>query len=59
VRGWVGSESEVMFFGGGPEMVEDDSGLDAGDAAGGIDFEDTVHVLREIEDYRDIAALSG
>jgi hypothetical protein len=37
-------------------MIKNDSGLDAGDAARGIDLENTVHVTGEIEDDRDIAA---
>jgi len=38
-RSWVAGSgrSEVMLFGGGAERIEDDSGLDAGDAAGGVD----------------------
>jgi hypothetical protein len=35
----------VVLFGGGAKRVEDYSGLDAGDAAGGIDFEDARHVF--------------
>jgi hypothetical protein len=49
----------VVLFGGGAEMVEHDSGLYAGDAACGIDFEDPRHVPGEIEDDGDVAALSG
>jgi hypothetical protein len=55
----VGGEGEVMFFGGVAEVIEDDSGLYAGDAAGRVDFEDLRHVLGEIEDDGDVAALSG
>ena len=57
--GGIGGEGEVVFFGGGAEMVEHDSGLYAGDAARGIDFEDPRHVLGKIEDDGDVAALSG
>jgi hypothetical protein len=49
----------MKFFRGVAEMVENDSGLHARDAARGIDLEDLRHVLREIEDDGDIAALSG
>jgi hypothetical protein len=59
MRGGVGSESEMVLFGGGAESVEDDSGLYAGDAAGGIDFENARHVLGEIENDGDVAALAG
>jgi hypothetical protein len=40
-------------------MVEHNSGLNAGDAAGRIDFENPRHVLGKIEDDRDVAALPG
>jgi hypothetical protein len=40
-------------------MVEHDSGLYAGGAAGGIDFENPRHVLGKIEDDGDVAALAG
>ncbi len=59
VSGGIRPEGEVVFFGGGAEMVEHDSGLYAGDAAGGVDFENPRHVLGEIEDDGDVAALSG
>jgi len=39
VRGGIGREGEMVLFGGGAKSVEHDSGLDAGDTAGGIDFE--------------------
>jgi hypothetical protein len=48
-----------VFFCGGAEMVEHDSGLYAGDAAVGIDLENPRHVLGEIENDGYIAALSG
>jgi hypothetical protein len=40
-------------------VVEDYAGLDAGDAAVGINFEDASHVLGKIEDHGYVAALSG
>jgi hypothetical protein len=48
----------MVFFGRGAEMVEHDSGLNAGDAAGGIDFENPRHVFGKIENDSDVAALS-
>ena len=48
-----------MFFGGVAEVVENDAGLHAGDAAGGIDLENPRHVLGEVEDDGDVAALAG
>jgi hypothetical protein len=59
VRGGVGREGEVVLFGGGAKGVKHHSWLHAGDAAGGIDFENPRHVLREIEDDGDVAALAG
>jgi len=59
VAGGVGGEGQVIRFGGVAEMVEYDSGLDAGDAARGIDLENLSHVPGEIEDDGDVAALSG
>jgi hypothetical protein len=59
VTGGIGSEGEVMFFGGVAQLVENDSGLHASDAASGIDLEDRGHVLGKIEDDGDVAALAG
>ena len=59
VGGGVGGEDELV----GDEMflqrVEDDAGLNTGELMFGIDLEDLVHVLGEIEDDGDVAALSG
>jgi hypothetical protein len=49
----------MVFFSGVPEVIENDSGLDAGDAFCRVDLEDLSHVLGEVEDDRNIAALSG
>jgi hypothetical protein len=49
----------MVLFGGGAESVEHDSGLYAGDAAGGVDFDDPRHVLGKIQDDGDITALAG
>src|SRR5580693_7905781 len=59
VRGRVGCEGEMVFFGGVAEGVEHDSGLHTGDAARGIDLENLIHVAGKIEDDGDVAALSG
>jgi hypothetical protein len=59
VSGGIGCESEVVLFSGGAKMIEHDSGLYAGDAAGGIDFQDLRHVPRKIEYDSDVAALPG
>src|SRR5271165_1383142 len=59
VAGGIGGEGEVIFFGGVAEAVEDDAGLHAGDAVGGIDLEDARHVPGKIQHYGDVAALAG
>jgi hypothetical protein len=59
VAGGIGGEGEVMFLGNVAEVIENDAGLDAGDAAVRIDLEDARHVFREVEDDGDVAALSG
>jgi len=59
VRGRIRCEREMVLFSGSAESVEHDSGLNARDTAGGIDLKNPRHVLREIEDDGDVAALSG
>jgi hypothetical protein len=48
-----------MLFGGGSEVVEHNSGLNPGHAAGRVYLENPRHVLRKVEDDRDVAALPG
>src|SRR5437588_10829504 len=57
VTGRVGGKGQMMLFRGVAQMVEHNAGLHAGDAAYGIDLEDLSHVLCEVEDDRDVAAL--
>src|SRR5262249_24471597 len=59
VAGRIGGEGQVMFFGSVAKVIEDDSGLDSRNAPLGIDLENVVHVLGEIENDGDVAALSG
>jgi hypothetical protein len=59
VAGGIGGEGEVIFFGGVAECIEDNAGLHAGDAAGGINLEDSRHVSRKIQHDGDVAALAG
>src|SRR6267154_901197 len=49
----------MMLLGFGSEVVEDHSGLHAGDAAGGINLQNARHVFGEIENDGGVAALSG
>ncbi len=55
----IGREGEVVLLGCGAQSVEDNSGLDAGDAAVGVDLENGRHVFREVEDDGGVTALSG
>ena len=59
VSGGIGREGEVMLFGGGAEVIEDDAGFDASDAALRVNLEDPGHVLGEVENDGRVAALSG
>ena len=59
VGGWVGGEGEVVLFGGVAELIEDDAGLDAGEAGRGVEGDDPVHVFGEVEDDGYVAALAG
>src|ERR1700694_3470151 len=58
MRGWVGSECRVMFFGGVAKTIEDNYGLDSRDAADGINLKDFCHGLGEIDNDRNVAALA-
>jgi hypothetical protein len=49
----------VIFLSGVAQVIEHDSGLDADDAARRIDLKNLRHVLGEVENNRDVAALSG
>jgi len=49
----------MVLFGGGAQIIEDNSGLDARDTARRIDFEDLCHVLRKVHGDSGVAALSG
>ena len=40
------------------QRIKDDARLDSSETLNRIDLEDSVHVLREIEDHRDVAALA-
>jgi hypothetical protein len=59
MRGWVRSECQMMLFSGVAQTIEDHSGLDPRDAADGVNLKDFRHVLREIDNDRDVAALPG
>ena len=59
VGGGVGGEGEGEFFCGFADAVEDDAGLDVDGAGDGSTCAHLVHVLREVEDDGEVAALAG
>ena len=58
MRGWIRSECQMMFFSGVAKAIEDHSGLNSCDTADGIKLKDFCHVLGEIDDDCDVAALA-
>ena len=60
VRGRVRPEGQsVLLARGVAQVVEDAARLHARDAALGVDLEDVVEVLREVDQHRRVAALAG
>ena len=59
MRSRVGSEGEVMFLSGVPQMIENHTWLDAGNAAGRINFQNASHVFGKIQHDSDVAALAS
>src|SRR5208337_1305990 len=59
VRGRIGSESKMVLLGGGTEIIENDSRLDARDAACRIDLEDARHVFGKVEYDGGVTTLSS
>src|SRR5438876_789408 len=60
VRGGVGAEGElVLGLGGFAQVVEDQTRLDAREPPLGVDLDDLVQVLGEVDDHGDVAALAG
>src|SRR6266566_1824347 len=57
--GRIGTKSEMVFLGLISQRVQDDAGLNSGESPVRIDLEDLVHLLGEVQDHRDIAALPG
>jgi hypothetical protein len=59
MRRRIGRERQPMFFRRGPQMIEHNSRLHPRNTARRINLQDRRHVFGKIEDYRDIAALTG
>ena len=55
----IGSEGQIVFFGGISQPVEHDTGLDAGEFPCRVQLHNRVHVFGEVHDHRYIAALPG
>jgi hypothetical protein len=59
VRRWIGSQRQMMLLGCVAELVADHAWLDPGCAPVGVCLRDVVDVLGEVDDHRNVAALSG
>jgi hypothetical protein len=59
MRRGIGREGQVVHFRGFPHAIEDDAWLDDGRFALRVERQQAPHVLREVNDDRDIAALAG
>ncbi len=60
VRRRIGPEGEIVLLRSCPRRsIEHDTRLDARSLRHGVDLEDPVQVLREVDDHRDVAALAG
>ena len=59
VGGGIGSKRQVVLLGRVAQIIEHHAGLNPGDAATGIDLQDPAHVLGEIKNHGNIAALAG
>src|SRR5580693_6686679 len=59
VARWIRTKRQLVFFRGVPQTIEDHARLDPCNPARRIDLEYGGHVLREIEYYSHVAALSG
>ena len=55
----VGRKGKLMPLGFHAQRVKQDAGLDTGKALGGIEFNHRIHIFREINDYSDVARLTG
>src|SRR5258708_8342049 len=58
VCGRVGSKRQVVDLRPIAQMIQDDAWLDPGEASLRVELQNLVHVLREIQDDRDITTLS-
>ena len=54
----IGTEGELVLLGGGAQMIEDYARLNAGNALVRIELHNLRHILREIKNDSDIAALT-
>ena len=55
----VGRECQLVHFGLVAQGVQHDTRLNARKSLLRINFENLIHVLRKVEDHRDVAALAG
>jgi hypothetical protein len=55
----VRTEGEVVALSGGAQGIEDNTWLDAGELFLRIEFKESAHVLRYVENDSGVAGLSG
>ena len=55
----IGPECQVVALCSCSKRIQDHAGLDAGNTLLDIHLENAIHVLREVEHDRDVAALTG
>jgi hypothetical protein len=55
----IGTERQLKGFGSSAQRIEHDARLDARKSAARVHVEDRIHVLAEVEDDGDVAALAG
>jgi len=59
VGGGIGTVGEVVELGGFAQAVEDDAGLNYGEAGSGVERDEAIEVAGEVEDDGDVGGLTG
>jgi hypothetical protein len=59
VRGWIGRQRKPVRGGRVAQLIADDAGLHAGKPVLGIEFDDAVEVLGEVDEHTSVDALPG
>src|ERR1700722_7987534 len=56
---WVRAKRELIFLRAIPQRVQNDARLDSCELPCDVDLQDLVHVLRKVQNHRDVASLPG